>query len=176
MGDMTEVSVSDEDRRVLTRWAADCAERALPIFEAAARSDPRPREAIDRAREYTDSGSRTEHLRSVAWAALAAARDVGDAAAEAAARAAGYAAAAPFMHALASPHQTRHALSPAAYAAWACELATGHGDGVGDREIRRAAEHAPSAVRDLVRRMPVCGPGRSRANELERQLDAALRD
>jgi hypothetical protein len=38
--------LSDEERRLLGLWAADCAERALPLFEAKASSDTRPREAI----------------------------------------------------------------------------------------------------------------------------------
>jgi hypothetical protein len=36
-------------REVLVTWAADCAERVLPIFEAEAPGDERPREAIEAA-------------------------------------------------------------------------------------------------------------------------------
>ncbi|MFI5617635.1 putative immunity protein [Streptomyces sp. NPDC051567] len=114
-------------------------------------------------------------LRSVAYAALAAARDVGDPAATAAARAAGYAAATPYIHPLATPHQAKHALGPVMYVARAREIAAGDDTGIGDEEIRWAIEHAPAAVRGIVRRMPVFSPGRSRLDALRHQLDAALR-
>ncbi|WP_372339551.1 putative immunity protein, partial [Nocardiopsis sp. CC223A] len=47
-----EVELGDDERRLLTRWAADCAERALPLFEAMAPGDGRPREAVEAARAY----------------------------------------------------------------------------------------------------------------------------
>ncbi|MFG2181383.1 putative immunity protein [Streptomyces abikoensis] len=172
---MTEVTISEEDRRLLGLWAADRAERALPLFEARAPSDPRPREAIDGIRAYARGDLRKGPLRSLALAALAAAREVGDPAATAAARAAGYSAAAPYIHALATPHQAKHALAPAMYAALARELAVGGDTGVGDEEIRRAIEHAPPAVRGIVRQMPPFSPGRSRLDAFRHALDTALR-
>ncbi|MFJ2781435.1 MULTISPECIES: putative immunity protein [unclassified Kitasatospora] len=172
---MNSVTISDEDRRLLGLWAADCAERVLPLFEAKAPSDTRPREAIEGIRFFARDGKRTARLRSLAFAALVAAREVGDPAATAAARAAGYAAATPYIHPLATPHQAKHALGPAMYVARARELAAGDDVGAGDEEIRWAIEHAPSAVRGIVRQMPVFSPGRSRLEALRHQLDAALR-
>jgi hypothetical protein len=169
------VAISDEDRRLLGIWAADCAERVLPIFEQKAPSDTRPREAIEGIRSYTRAEMRTGPLRPLAFAALAAARDVADPAATAAARAAGYAAATPYIHPLATPHQAKHALGPAMQAARASELAAGDDASIGDTEIRWAIKHAPPAVRAIVRQMPACGPGRSRLDVLRHQLDAALR-
>jgi hypothetical protein len=91
--------LSDQDRRLVAHWAADCAERVLALFEAKAPADTRPRDAIEGARAFALDGKRTAHLRSLAWAALAAARDVGDPVAAAAARAACCAAATPYtMH------------------------------------------------------------------------------
>ena len=43
-------SLSDVDHRHLARWAATCAERVLPLFQAAEPNDPRPRLAIEAAR------------------------------------------------------------------------------------------------------------------------------
>jgi hypothetical protein len=40
------LTLSEDDRRVLAVWAADCAERTLSLFEAQAPSDARPRDAI----------------------------------------------------------------------------------------------------------------------------------
>ncbi|WP_338042938.1 putative immunity protein, partial [Leifsonia aquatica] len=39
-------SLSEQDRRIVAAWAADCAERALGLFEAEAPDDDRPRDAI----------------------------------------------------------------------------------------------------------------------------------
>src|SRR5690348_14311976 len=116
------MTLTENDRRVVGFWAADCAERVLPLFEAKAPSDPRPREAIDGIRVFARGGKRTAQLRSLALAALAAAREVGDPAATAAARAAGIAASSAYIHALANPDQAKHALGPAVYAARAREL------------------------------------------------------
>ncbi|MFB7669434.1 putative immunity protein [Kitasatospora sp. NPDC056138] len=167
--------MSEEDRRLLGIWAADCVERVLPLFEAQAPSDTRPREAIGGVRAFARGEARKGLLRSLAWAALAAAREVGDPAATAAARAAGYAAATPYIHPLATPHQVKHVLAPAVHGARAREIAAGEEASVGDEEIRWAIEHASPAVRGIVRQMPVRSPGRSRLDTLYHRLDAALR-
>ncbi|MFI9650762.1 putative immunity protein [Streptomyces sp. NPDC052040] len=172
---MDEVTISEEDRRLLGVWAADCAVRALTLFEAEAPGDGRPREAIEGIRAFTVEGRRTARLRSLAWAAQAAAREVDDPAASAAARAACCAAATPYLHPLASPHQSKHVLGPAVYTARAHELAADGGPEAGDGEIRWAVEHAPAEVRELLRRMPARSPGRSRLDVLYHRLDAALR-
>lgn len=168
------MTLSEDDRRALALWAADCAERALPLFEARAPTDTRPREAIEGARVFARGGKRTGRLRSLAWAAHAAAREVGDPVGTAAARSAACAAAAAYMHALATPHQAKHALGPALYQAEAHELAVGD-PGAGDDEVRWAIEHASPVVREVVRRLPVRGPGRGRVGALLYQLDAGLR-
>ncbi|WP_327736165.1 hypothetical protein OG749_22605 [Streptomyces nojiriensis] len=152
---MDEVTISGEDRRQLGLWAADCAERALPLFEAKASADARPREAIEGIRAFVrEGGRRTAKLRSLAWAA--------------------HAAATPYIHPLATPHQSKHVLGPAVYEALARELAAGDAAGA-DEEIRWAIEHAPTEVRALLRRMPARSPGRSRLDTLYYELDAALR-
>ena len=167
--------LSDEDRRRLGLWTADCAERALPLFEVHAPTDPRPREAVEAARAFARGGRRTAQLRSAASAAYAAAREVGDPGAAAAARATGLAAATAFIHAAVSKDQEKHALGPAVYAARARELAASDDHLTGDEEIRWAIEHAPPAVRDILRRLPARSGGRSRLEALYYRLDAALR-
>ena len=99
------MTLTQEDLRFVGVWAADCAERVLPLFEAKASSDARPREAIEGVRE------------------LAAVDD----------------------------------------------------PNVGDEEIRWAIEHASPAVREVARRFPVRGLGRSRLDALLYQFDAGLR-
>jgi hypothetical protein len=108
-------------------------------------------------------------------AAHAAAREVGDPVATAAARAAGVAAATPYTHALATPHQSKHVLGSAVYQARARELAAGNDLTVGDDEIAWAIERASSTVREVVRRFPARSPGRTRLATLYYQLDVGLR-
>ncbi|MFJ6299487.1 putative immunity protein [Streptomyces griseoviridis] len=175
MGD--EVPISDEERRLLAGWAADCAERVLPLFEKAAPGDPRPRAALDAVRLYARDGRRTGALRSAAWAAQKAAGEAGDPSAAAAARAACCAAATPYLHPLATAHQSRHILAPAVHAARARDLAHGRGAATeaGDDEIRDAIERCPAPVRELLSRMPPRNPGRGRPDTLYHRLDGALR-
>lgn len=172
---VSAISLSEEDRRLVAQWATDYAERVLRLFEAIAPADPRPREAIEATTTFAQDGKRTARLRALALAAFAAAREVDDPAATAAARAAGIAAATPYTHALATPHQSKHVLGSAVYQALARELAAGNNPSVGDAEIRWAVEHATPTVREVVRRFPVRSPGRSRLVTLFYELDVGLR-
>lgn len=164
-----------DDLRPIALWAAYCAERALPVFEAKAPDDTRPREAITAARAFGQGGARTTHLRRVGWAALAAAREIGDPAASAAARAACAAAGTAYTHPLATAHQINHILSPAAYGAHASALLAGNDPTIGEAEIRWAIENASPAVRHLVQRLSARAPSISPMGTLLSQLDAGLR-
>jgi Imm-5 like putative immunity protein len=158
--------------RSLGRWAADCAERVLPLFEARVPADRRPREAIEVIRVFGAGGNRTKQLRVVSLAALAAGREVQDPVAAAAARSAGYAAASAYLHPLATPDQVKHVLWPALHQAHARELAD---PGTGEAEIDWAVEHVPREVSELLERMPMAKPVRGRLGELLGQLEAGLR-
>ncbi len=59
-------SLSLESLRSLGSWAADCAERALSVYENNANSDSRPRAAIEGIRVFAGGGKRTAQLRSLA--------------------------------------------------------------------------------------------------------------
>ena len=167
--------LSMESLRVLGSWAADCAERALPLFEAYAESDSRPRAAIAEIREFAGGGKRTAALRSLALAAFSAARETGDPAAAAAARAAGMAASSAYTHPLADVQQTKHIVGPAAYAALALELDQGGGENIGDAEVRWAIEQVPAEVCQILRQMPARQAGKSRLDMLLYELDARIR-
>lgn len=147
----------------------------LALFEGKLPSDSRPREAIEGIQVFARGGNRTVLLRSQALAALAAARQAGDASATAAARAAGFAAATAYTKALAAPHHANHALGPAVYAALAREFAAGGDTDAGDEEIRWAVDHASPAVREIVGRWPARVPGRTRLEALFYLLDAGVR-
>src|SRR5512146_464273 len=133
--------LSLDQLRAIGSWAADCAERALPVYEKHADSDSRPRAAIEGIRVFAGGGKRTAQLRSLALAAFSAARETDDPAAAAAARAAGLAASSAYTHPLVDVQQTKHILGPAAYAALALELYHAGDPNVGDGEVHWAIEH-----------------------------------
>ena len=95
---------------LMATWAADCAERVLPFFEAACPGDDRPRKAIEVCRTWVRTGVfRMAKIRGASLAAHAAARDAkGNDAAHFAARAAG--------QAVATAHVPQHAYGAAYYA------------------------------------------------------------
>lgn len=163
-----------ESLRSLGAWAADCAERAMPVFEKHAPTDTRPRNAIVGIRLFAKGGKRSAELRTLSLAAFAAARVAHDPAAVAAARAAALAASSAYTHPLVDVHQTKHVVGPAAYAALAIELDRGGDPRVGDRELARSIKHAPAAVREILAQMPARGPGKTRLDALMYSADAEL--
>ncbi len=164
-----------EDLRFVGAWAADCAERVLPSYEKKAPVDRRPREAIDGIRLFAREGKRTAQLRKLALAAHAAAREVDDPVAKAAARAAGMAAATAYTHPLATLDQAKHILGTPVYAAHARELAAGDWR-VADAEIRWAVRRASGRVCQVLRRFPARTTGRTRLQMLYYQVDSGLRN
>lgn len=169
------INLSLDSLRALGRWTADCAGRVLPLFETQAPGDSRPRAALEGIREFAGGGRRTAQLRRLALAALAAAREVKDPAASAAARAAGLAASSAYTHPLADLDQAKHILGPAAYAALAAEYAHGGDPASGEVEIRWAIEHVPAEVCAILRQMPARPAGKSRLERIFYTLDAGLR-
>jgi len=147
----------------------------LFVFEVRASLDSRPRAAIEGIREFACGGKRTARLRSLAIEANAAAREVGDSAAAAAARAAGLAAASAYTHPLVDVHQTKHIVGPAAYAALAIELDHDGNPCIGEAEVRWANEHAPPEVREILLQMPARQAGKSRLETLLYKLDSGIR-
>ncbi len=167
--------LSLESLRALGSWAADCAERALPVYEAHVDADPRPRAAIEGIRVFATGGKRTAELRTLALAAHAAARQAANPAAAAAARAAGSAAASAYTHPLADVQQTKHILGPAAYAALALELEHAGDAASAEGEIRWAIEHVPMEARAILLHMPAREEGKSRLDKILYALDAGIR-
>ncbi len=168
------MAIRDEERQEVARWAADSAERALPLFEAMAPADARPREAIEIARAFSDGTGRSRHLSRVALAAHRAGREIGDPVGLAAARSASLAAATANIHGETTIGTLGHILGAASHAALARGLAGG-GDAVAEEEICWAIEHATTTIRDLIRRVPSSAPGRSRLDQIRHRLDVALR-
>lgn len=142
-------TLTEADRRLVAAWAADCAERALPFFEADCPDDARPRALIERARVYSRGGTNTaDEIRrrfdggvspdtTKSPAAMAAARSAGQAAAVA--------------------HMGAHALGAAAYAAEAFGLADPATAEVVDDEVAWRLDHMTAAVRVALRSLPAVG-------------------
>jgi hypothetical protein len=65
----SEIVLSRQDLREVTRYAAESAQAVLEIFESAHPADSRPRDAIDAARTFARGGKRGKTLRDTAWAA-----------------------------------------------------------------------------------------------------------
>src|SRR5574342_1356614 len=168
-------TLSLESLWALGSWAADCAERALSIYETHADSDSRPRAAIEGIRLFAAGGKRTAQLRSLALSAFSAAREANDPAAAAAARAAGLAASSAYTHPLVDVQQTKHIVGPAAYAALALELDHAGDPNIGDGEVCWAIDHVTSEVREVLLQMPARQAGNSRLEVILYELDAGIR-
>jgi hypothetical protein len=97
-----------KQHKAIASWAADCAERVLPMFENVKPGDSRPKAAISAARRWASGKITMADARKASVAAHAAARDAGDPAGRDAARAA--------AHAAATAHVPSHARHAANYA------------------------------------------------------------
>ena len=133
------------DQRLLAVWAADCAERVLPIFEKARPKDGRPRRAIEACRAWVRTGVfKMADIRGASLAAHAAARDAKESsAASFAARAAG--------QAVATAHVPQHAFGGAYYALKAIAAADpAHAENNVAKERNWQARHIPARLRQEV--------------------------
>lgn len=167
--------LTEDDLRHITRWAVDCAARALPVFEAVAPADLRPRQAIAEAGVFAGGGPRTAQLRKAAWGAQAAASEVADPAAKAAARAAIAAAGAPYTHPIETPHQINHVLGPAPYAIQALAFGASDEAGTIEAELLGAIARASPEIRRIVEKMPGRKPSKGAFHALLFELDRRLR-
>jgi hypothetical protein len=142
-------SLSESDRRLVAAWAADCAERVLPLFESDAPDDDRPRDAIARTRAFARGEADTAEQIQIRFVAGRAANDVSRPAAVAAARAA--------AQASGVAHMGAHALGAAAYAAKAAGLADPGSPAATEDEVRWQVEHMSSDVRTALATLPRLG-------------------
>jgi len=135
-------TLTDEDHRLLARWAATCAEHVLHLFEAVRPDDDRPRQAIEAIRAWARGELSMMAARAAGGHAMGAARPL-----TGAARFAAYAAG----QAACVAHVAEHDLGAAAYAIKAAQAAA-----PGREEDARRAECAwqrqqlPPAIRELV--------------------------
>lgn len=136
--------LSLERHRLLAAWAADCAERVLPLFAEQNPSDNRPRQALEMARAWSRGEITVGEARAASVASHAAAREADEGAARFVARAAG--------HAVATAHMADHAPGGAVYALKAIRSATvrAQADAAVAQEHRWQKERLPDEIRELV--------------------------
>lgn len=136
-------TLTDDDHRLLARWAADCTEHVLPLFEETMPGDPRPRHAIATIRAWARGEASMTESRTAAGHAMGAARDL-----RGAARNAAYAAG----QAAAVAHVAAHELGAAAYAIKAVQATASKGEeeAVGRRECAWQRAQLPDPIRELV--------------------------
>ncbi|TPW78097.1 putative immunity protein [Schumannella soli] len=146
-------TLSETHRRVLAFWAADCVERVLPLFEAAAPHESRPRDGLARVRAYGRGELDTAGEIRRRFEAGRAAGVVSAPAAVAAARAVG--------QATGIAHMGAHALGAAAYAVRAARLGadseTDDPQRAADAEIAWQLADLTVEARDALRRLPALG-------------------
>jgi len=146
-------TLSEDDRRLLAAWAADCAERVLDLFETAVPGDDRPRACIARARAFVSGDQAVVEGIRRRFEGGVPAGEVTDQAAAAAARAAGQAAAV--------CHMGAHALGAVAYAVKAAGLAAPDRAEKVEAEVRWHLTHMSDEVRVALRALPGIGENSS---------------
>ena len=137
-------TLKESDHSLIAKWAADCAQHVLHLFEEERPNDGRPRVAIEQARAWARGGITTGQARAAAFAANAAARETSGAAKEAA-RAAG--------QAVAVAHMAAHELGAAGYGIRAVRAASPEErrNEAGRSECLWQCSQLPCEIRDLVR-------------------------
>lgn len=161
------LTLEEGDRRILAAWAAGCAQRVLPLYEARAPGDPRPRAALDGLRAFARGELRVGPMRTLATAAHAAARAARHPAAVAAARACG--------HAAATAHMASHARGVPAYASVAVAGAARESGDAASSEVDAAIGLATPEVLAILRRLPPAGPPAGALGRAIAELDSRIR-
>lgn len=142
-------ALSEAERRIVASWAATCAERSLPAFEAEAPADGRPRAAIARARAFgrgeLDAAGEIRQRFVAGRAAHAVQQPAAVAAARSAAQASGVA------------HMGAHALGAAAYAVKAAVLANPERPSAAEDEISWQVDQLTEEQRTALRQLPLLG-------------------
>ena len=170
-----DFELSLDELRTVARFAAEAALEALPLFERAAPSDPRPRAAIDAAYVFADGADRTTRQRVAAVEAHRAAAEAPDLISRLAAGAAGDAAAAAYLHPIAKATQVGHILRAAARAAHAAELEAGDDREAAAAVLEQARRRATPELLRVLRRYPALPAGKGRTAQLMYSLDTTLR-
>jgi hypothetical protein len=136
-------TLTDSDHHLLALWAASCAEHVLDLFVSARPEDPRPRQAIERARAWVRGAVTMTQSRAAGGHAMGAARGL-----RGPPRYAAYAAG----QAAVVAHVAAHELGAAAYAIKAARAAApqAEAEAAGRLECQWQRDQLPGTIRDLV--------------------------
>lgn len=149
-GDVTSIqTLDDADRRAIARWAAACADRVLPLFDAEPTEVNAIHDALARTRAYGAGESSAAVEIGKRMTAVQAAG--------AATTPAGAAAARSVAQASAVAHMGAHALGAAAYAVKAVSLANPGDDGAVANEIAWQVAQCTAGGRAILRQLPPVG-------------------
>lgn len=170
-----EFDLSDDELRVVARFAVESAQEVLSIFEGIRPDDDRPRAALEAAWLFANGAPRTNLQRLAAIGAHRAAKEAGNEAALYAARSAGDSAAAAYLHPLFKATQVGHILRAAACAAYAAELVTSTDASTVEAALQRAQQRATPTLIAVLHRYPPAPTGSSRVGQLMKSLDQHLR-
>jgi len=146
-------ALSEAERRIAALWAADCAERVLPLFEAEAPNDDRPRDGIERARAFGRGELDTAEQIRDRFVAGRAAQSVKRPAAVAAARAAGQASGV--------AHEGARAPRAAAEASQTVSRAPADPEAARREEVRWQLTQLTPELRQALVRLPLLGENSS---------------
>ncbi|MGV0849743.1 putative immunity protein [Mycolicibacterium phlei] len=166
-----DFELNGQELRVVVGHVLAAATEVLPVFESVRPDDLCPRAALEAAREFVGGARRSRLQRVAALDAHRAAAVAPTEVARLAAQAAGDAAAAAYLHPIASSHQVGHILRADAAAARIAELQTGDAQAA----LERTRARATPALLDVLRRYPPVRAGGSRIAQLMAALDASMR-
>jgi hypothetical protein len=166
------VELSIDELRELTAFAIQCATRVLPIFEAHSTADLRPRQAIEAAQHFVETGKRSNALRMAGLAAYKASRASTTPAAAQAAESATQAVGAAYLHPFSDARQVKHILGSLVHAEYALEL---DGDAEQAKKFRNEAlGQAPAALTNVLKRYPRPTEN-GHVGDIMRAIDSQLR-
>lgn len=151
---MTSIqTLSDAERRSLAQWAADCAERVLPLFDGSDSAKVTLQDALDRTRAYGIGEADTATEISKRFGGGRVSSEARSPAGAAAARAVGQASAV--------AHMGAHALGAAGYAVKAVVVANPGVSDTQESELVWQLAHLSEEQRDLLRKLPALGTDKS---------------
>ena len=138
MRERSPQTLSEPERRLVAAWAADCVDRVLGLFETESPGDSRPRALIARTRAYARGELDTaEEIRRRFTGGVKASEIKS-----------------PVAKAVAVCHLGAHALSAAACAVRAVELAIPDQPDAAKKEIQWQLEHMSAEVRIALQAIP----------------------
>lgn len=171
-----DFDLTQDELRIVANYALQAAEMVLPYFEDACPDDPRPRAAIEAAREFVRGKNRSKLQRVASVEAHRAAKDATSEVSRLAAQAAGDAASAAYLHPIAKATQVGHILRAAASEVRIIEIGSLDDPAATENQIKASVRRATPTLREVLLRYPHAPQGKSRVAQLMVDIDLRLRE